>query len=162
MAELRYQQRVLEAPPRLAIRFDCDGREVVRELAGSAAVDALAREVALQATLVAADGAVVLNFGSDFVQCDRAIAGEIARHLVAAKLRLEELEQAERIAMDSAILLRAGSHFGLSNDPRILGMAKTEAVHNRDLRRFMAGGVKSKEAFGTPTIIVHPPKEKVH
>lgn len=83
-----------------------------------------------------------------------AVAVAIASALIAnAKLAQEKRPKtAEAIAVDSAILLRAGSNFGLSNNPKILGMAKTEAESNRDLRRFMLGGIRSTEILGTPGV----------
>jgi len=59
---------------------------------------------------------------------------------------------AEQMAFDSAILLRAGASFGLTSNPKILDMAKTEAESNRDLRRYMPGGIKGEEQFGRPGV----------
>lgn len=153
---MKYEQRVIDSRRVLAIRFSQDEKEVCLELDAGAA-DALARELALQSTLVGDDATVVVRVGRDYVSMDKQYAVQISRGLVRGKLRLEELEQAERIALDSAIMLRAGSNFALSNDPRIIDMAKVEAEHNRDLRRAMKG-IKSTEAFGTPALIRRPPK----
>lgn len=67
---------------------------------------------------------------------------------------------AEQIAVDSAILIRAGVPLGLSNNPKILDMAKTEAESNRDLRRYMPG-IKSEVQFGTPAIKSPTPLEAI-
>lgn len=163
---LHYEQKVLESPPRLAIRFRLDEseKEVIRELRAQE-VHALAREIDLQLGLIGAandDRHVLITFGAaDYINLERKIATQIAVWLMGAFRRLEELEQADRIAYDSAILLRAGSNFALSNDPRIIGEAVKEATHNRDLRRFMTEGVRSEVALGVPTIVVKPPTEKV-
>ncbi len=67
----------------------------------------------------------------------------------------EEIAQAEKIAQDQAILTRAGFPVGLSNHPKIKDEAAKIAAWDSKLRRYMPGGVKSKEVFGTPTIIQH-------
>ena len=87
---------------------------------------------------------------------------ELARAMLGQAQKAKELrpKEAEKIAFDSALLLRAGANIGLSNNPKILDMAKTEAVHNRDLRRYMPGGVKSTSVVGTPGLIKHEPQEK--
>jgi len=140
----------------LALRFSQNDKEVCAELDAGAA-DALARELALQATLIGDDVAATIQIGRDFVMLEKRVAVEVARGLIVGKLRLEELAQAERIALDTAILYRAGAPLGLSNDARIKDRAKTEAAWNSDLRRFMPGGVKSEEAFGVPGVILGPP-----
>lgn len=86
-------------------------------------------------------------------------ADELANALRSKARLAEEQEKGEKIAMDSAILMRAGVPFSFSNRFDILKEAIKEAAWNATLRRFMPGGVKSKEVFGTPTIIRHKPKE---
>ncbi len=88
------------------------------------------------------------------------IARLLARALHAKASRAEEVIEHERIARDHAILMRAGAPFGLTSRPEILREAITAAHHDRDLRRYMPGGVKSREVFGAPTIIVHPPRAR--
>lgn len=151
---MRYEQRVVEERRVLAIRFSQDGKEVVAELDAGRA-DALAREVALQAAISAAN-LVTFQIGTDFIVLEKKVATSVATALTIGRLKLDEMAQAERIARDSAIMLRAGSNFGLSNDPRILGVAKTLASWDSTLRRCMPGGVKSEEAFGTPALIQGP------
>ena len=152
---MKYEQKILEAERRLAMRFSQDGKEV-HALLDAAAADALARELALQAALVG-ERMVTVQFGRDFVMLEKRVALDVVAALIKGKLRIEELAEAERIARDSAILLRAGANFGLSNDPRILDAAKSAAAWDSELRRCMPGGVKSEEAFGTPALIQHPP-----
>jgi hypothetical protein len=92
------------------------------------------------------------------LQLEAQAAVEIAAHLLSAGRRAEEWAHAESIAADSAVLLRAGAPFSLSDDPRIRAEAAKEAAWNTDLRRAMPGGVRSREAFGLPTIKQTPPK----
>ena len=85
-------------------------------------------------------------------------ADDVANALKAVARKAEEWHSAERIASDQALLIRAGAPFGLSNEPLILGEAVKQAVHDRKLRRALPGGVKSKEVFGTPSIIQNKPR----
>jgi hypothetical protein len=87
-------------------------------------------------------------------------ADDLARALRAKARKAEEEEKALQIIADNAILLRAGFPLGLTNRPDLIAETIKEAVTNRDLRRYMPGGVKSEEVFGVPGIIQHPPKEK--
>jgi hypothetical protein len=96
--------------------------------------------------------------GKSFViQLEGRVAVELGAQLRQQGLLADEWAQAERIAADSAVLLRAGANFGLSSDPRILDEARKEAAWNSDLRRYMPGGVRSEECFGTPTVRAHQP-----
>lgn len=87
-------------------------------------------------------------------------ADELARALTAKARQAEEQQKAESIAYDAAILMRAGVPMGLSNRRDIIKEAMKEAAWNTNLRRYMPGGIKSKEVFGTPTVIRHDPKPK--
>lgn len=86
-------------------------------------------------------------------------ADDLASALRSKARLAEEEEKGESIALDSAILMRAGVPFSFSNRADILREAVKEAAWNCSLRRYMPGGVKSKEVFGAPTVIRHKPKE---
>lgn len=99
--------------------------------------------------------------GKSFVlQLEFQTALDIAQLLAGAARRAEEWANAERIAHDSAILMRSGAPFSLSDHPAILSEARKEAAWNGELRRAMPGGVKSEEVFGLPTILQSPPKAR--
>jgi len=83
---------------------------------------------------------------------------ELARAITAQARLAESHAKAERLIYDSAILLRAGAPFGLAPTRRHLNAAITEAVSNRDLRRYLPGGVRSQEVVGMPAVIAHPRK----
>lgn len=85
---------------------------------------------------------------------------EIAKALTAAAKQAEEVQNAGQIITDSAILMRAGAPFTLSSNPKILDAARSAAAWDRDLRRFMPGGVKSEAVVGTPTLIQEKPNGK--
>lgn len=153
---MKYDQKVLADRRMLAVRFGMDDKDASAEL-DVGAVDALAREIALQAALVG-DGQVTFQMGRDFVTLDRGPAADVVRFLHSGKLALEELIHAERIVMDSAILMRSGAPFSLSDHPVLKDEARKEAAWNSDLRRHMPGGVKSGEVFGLPKIIMENPQ----
>lgn len=86
-----------------------------------------------------------------------ALAPAFADALVAKARECDEQEHADQVVHDNAILFRAGVPIGLSNDPKIAEETVKEAVHNRDLRRALPGGVKSTVLLGTPAIVKEPP-----
>lgn len=104
------------------------------------------------------DKVLLLSGGILIAEMHWQKADELADLLHRKARQAEEQAKAERIINDSAILVRAGVSFTLSNRPDILKEAAKEAAWNRDLRRFMPGGVKSKEVFGLPSIVRHPAK----
>lgn len=92
-------------------------------------------------------------------------ARAIARALHIKALLAEEEARAESIIYDQAILMRAGAPFGLTNRRDMQHEAGKLAAWDTDLRRWIrgrrAGGIESREVFGTPTIIRHdPPRGK--
>ena len=81
-------------------------------------------------------------------------AEALARAIIAKVRACEEVEKAEAVARDAAILLRSGAPFGLTDHPLIQREAVKLAINDRDLRRFMPGGVKSESVLGTPAVVV--------
>lgn len=64
-------------------------------------------------------------------------AEQVSKALLAQARKAEEIDKAENIIHDNAILTRAGFPMGLSNHPLIIEETKKEAAHNRDLRRYI-------------------------
>lgn len=95
--------------------------------------------------------------GRMFLDLEWKAALELGQAFVAAARQAEEVAKAERIAFDSAILVRAGVPFTLSNRPEIIEMTKVEAVHNRTLRRAMQG-IKSASVVGMPVLFQEKPR----
>lgn len=106
------------------------------------------------------DRVLLLSGGILIAEMPWQAADQLARALTAKARQVEELQKAEAIAFDQAILMRAGVPFGLTNHRAILREAAKEAAWNTKLRRYMPGGVKSQEMFGTPAIICHKPKRE--
>lgn len=82
---------------------------------------------------------------------------EIGRAMIGKAKQAEELANPHKIIMDQAILFRAGFPLGLTNNRDIMSESIKTAMHDRDLRRFMTGGVRSKEVVGTPSLIQKEP-----
>lgn len=116
----------------------------------------------LQSLTIRSEGKKVLLFsGGVFIaEMPWRAADELANALRSKARLAEEEEKAGQIIDDTAILMRAGVPFSFSNRADILKEAMKEAAWSRDLRRYMPGGVKSKEVFGTPTIIQSSPRGK--
>lgn len=87
-------------------------------------------------------------------------ADELARALTVQARRAEELSKAMPIARDAAVLLRAGVPMGLSSHPKIKAEAVKIARDDRNLRRYMPGGIRSTEQFGAPAVHVHQPRKE--
>jgi hypothetical protein len=86
------------------------------------------------------------------LQLEAPMAIELSRHLYSAGKKAEEFMNAEQLILDGAVAMRAGLPFSFSSNQKIIDEAAKEAAWNTDLRRFMAGGVKSEEKFGLPSI----------
>lgn len=95
---------------------------------------------------------MLLSGGVLFADMPWQAADSLASALSAKARQAEEQVKAGDIIYDNAICMRAGLPFGLSNRRDIVCEAMKEAAWNTNLRRYMPGGVKSKEVFGTPTV----------
>ena len=87
----------------------------------------------------------------------------IAKGITIQARRVEEQLKHSAIAFDQAILMRKGLPIGLTSNPHILKEAKSEALYNPKLRKYipLAGNIGSQEIVGAPTIIKHKPKPPV-
>jgi hypothetical protein len=85
---------------------------------------------------------------------DAALALAKAIH-GTAKLA-EEWAKANEVALDHAVLVRAGVPIGLANHPEVRAEGEKQAVNNRDLRRYLRylpGGVRSTSSVGRPVVV---------
>jgi hypothetical protein len=76
----------------------------------------------------------------------------------ALRVKAKEVEEevcAEQIIADQALLLRAGAPFGLTAHRAILRESIKTAQFDRDLRRYLPGGIASKAIVMAPRIIQH-------
>lgn len=103
--------------------------------------------------LLLIDGRAVLD-----MPWDAAI--EVGRAFIEQARKAEEVTKALSIAGDQALLIRLGVPIGLTSHPSIQAEAAELAQSDPELRRYLPGGVKSKEVFGEPRVIRHPPRRK--
>lgn len=94
------------------------------------------------------------------LDCERGIAMQIAAALHYAGAVAEEfdVQRAQQVALDNALLLRLGVPVGLSDNPKILAESGKEAAWNTELRRAIPMGVKATTVVGTPSLTRHNPR----
>ena len=96
--------------------------------------------------VLAKDGVLI-----DELPWDKAL--DIGRALIVMARKAEEVAKATSIIYDQAVMTRAGwPHMGLTAHPKIIEEAGKEAAWNSDLRRYLPGGVKSKETLYPPGV----------
>lgn len=77
---------------------------------------------------------------------------ELGRALIAKGHLAEEIAKHEQVIEDQAILTRAGIPIGLAVDERVVQEAAKEAAWSTKLRRWIPGGVKSRQMVWGPTV----------
>ncbi len=80
------------------------------------------------------------------------VALDVSNALRIKARAAEEIAKAEGIIFDQALLIRTGAPLGFTDNPDIQNEAGKEAAHNPALRKYLPGGVKGTEQFGTPTV----------
>lgn len=100
------------------------------------------------------ENVLVIYNGKALLDLPYDVAGNLSHVLGSKAKQAEEYAKAEQVVADHALLMRAGAPFGLTNNPKLQDAAATVAAHDRDLRRFLPGGVKSEEHIGVPSVRV--------
>ena len=114
-------------------------------------------------TIVRREGnRVFINIGDHtFLELQWQAALEFGQAIIAISRQVEEIEKAEQVAFDGALMLRSGAPFGLAFNPKIQEMTKVEMIHNPTLRSAMSGmGIKQSAILGVPRLLMGPPKDK--
>lgn len=104
-----------------------------------------------------ADKVQIIKDGKLVMEMPWDAALEFTRAMRGVARLAETYAKANAVIIDHAILLRAGVPIGLTDGEKFHDEVAKEAAHNRDLRRYMPGGVKSKAIVGTPSVIRHKP-----
>lgn len=92
------------------------------------------------------------------------MAPEAARQLgkalcvKAGEAELANPRIADGLVRDQGLIFRLGLKLGLIGDRKLAREARKFAEEDRDLRRYLPGGVPSGETFGTPSVEVGAPK----
>lgn len=116
--------------------------------------------------LVRHEGArvLVLKDGRSLLDLPWQAALDLAKALQAQGKRAEEIDKAQAIIADQAIVTRLGFRFGLTAHPTLLREAAKEAAWNRDLRRAIpnhrAQGIASQTVVGAPRLIRSQPTKE--
>lgn len=98
------------------------------------------------------DHVLIIVDGRQIARMPAAAADAVASALKNAARIADEHANRDRIVFDHAILTRAGFPVGLTNRPDLQDRVRVESAWNREIRRYMPGGVKSAEVVGVPTI----------
>lgn len=105
---------------------------------------------------------IVIEEGKTVLNIPWEMADNLSKALTKYARKAEEMDKVDQIVRDQAILMRAGTPIGLSNNTDIQKEAVKEALYNKKLRRVMPnkmGNIESKENFGTPSLIQIKPKK---
>jgi hypothetical protein len=97
--------------------------------------------------------------GAMALDVERAAALQIAASLHAAGAKAEEQADPQTVADQSAVLIRMGVPFGLSDDAKIQDEAWNAAQWSPELRKAPLVGVPSRERVGVPSLIQTPPRK---
>lgn len=116
-----------------------------------------------EAVRVRQEGArvLVLRQGRALLDLPWQAALDLAKALHAQGKRAEEIDRAQAIIADQAIVTRLGFRFGLTSHPVLLKEATKAAAWDRTLRRYIppskAWGITSQQVVGSPRVLTHPP-----
>ena len=97
---------------------------------------------------------VVIYIGTKAVELPWYAALEIAKAIKIQGERAEEYALAPKIAVETAMMWKAGLPIGFTDNPRIKDIAANEAAWNKDLRKYMGPEVRVNAQFGKPKLIL--------
>lgn len=153
-------RRLIQIHWTAALAFCQSARQVVRDAELAAAGHAVEPTPEVSITVggvvlsARREADMVLFLGNGRLLFD--VPAEAAHQIWAAttgKAReAEELANAEKVALDAAILHRSGAPFGVAHAPVIRKEAAKLAQHDEKLRRYMKDGIKSAEVVPAPTV----------
>lgn len=104
---------------------------------------------------------LVLASGALLFEMPWTAAARLWKAVKTKALEADEMAHADQIALDGALLLRTGAPFGLTGNPKIQTEIAKEAVHNRDLRRYLPGDVKGTVILGAPVVRLAKPEDQL-
>ncbi len=95
---------------------------------------------------------VIITIDGRAIEMPWNAALDVGRALIKKARAAEEIAKAEGIIFDQALLIRTGAPLGFSSHPGIQAEAAKEAAYNSRLRKYLPGGVKATEQFGSPNV----------
>jgi hypothetical protein len=120
-------------------------------------------ELAIGKLSVRHEGAMVLVLfdGALKFEMPWRAAARLWRAVVTKARQADELAHADQVVLDGALMLRTGAPCGLTDNPAIQAEVVKAAVHDRDLRRYLPGGVKGTVILGAPVIRLADPGDQL-
>ena len=116
----------------------------------------------IKAVRVGRDGPNVVVYDAQTGQTYFNMPWEAARDLGKAirlqAARAEQTAKQPQVIADQALLIRKGIPLSLTPNPEVFAEAGKEAAHDRNLRRYLPGGVPSGVKFGMPRLFGRRPK----
>lgn len=92
--------------------------------------------------------------GKPLLCLDWSAADVLSTALRAAARQAEANAKASSIVLDQAFLVRAGSPFGLTLDPKVISEAKKEAAHNSEIRKMLPHTPdERRDDLGIPSVV---------
>jgi len=104
--------------------------------------------------LVIKDGVTLLDLPWD-------AARDLGKAMRLQSARAEQTAKVVQVIADQALLIRKGFPIALTPDPAVFKAAGNEAAHDRDLRRFVPGGVPSGVKFGMARLRGRPARRSI-
>lgn len=106
------------------------------------------------------DRVLLIVEGRELLNMPWQAADALASAIRAKAREAEEIAKADKVSLDAAIVLRAGVPIGLTSHPKIQAEAAKKAAWDSRLRRYLPGGIRSREMLGRPAVTVKPPKKE--
>lgn len=95
---------------------------------------------------------VIITIDGRAIEMPWNAALDVGKALIKKARAAEEIAKSEGLIFDQALLIRTGAPLGFSSHPDIQSEAAKEAAHNPQLRKYLPGGVKATEQFGSPNV----------
>lgn len=102
---------------------------------------------------------LILRNGVLILEMPYHAALELSKGLHIKAKQAEEEACAEQIIADQSLLIRAGAPFGLTAHRAILRESIKTAQTDRNLRRYLPGGIPSQSIVMSPSVNQHPPRK---
>ncbi len=99
------------------------------------------------------DKVIILLDGKLIATLPWEAAKQLSEAIKVQALLSEEYANADKVALDQAMMVRAGFPFGIANNPEIQRLSAHKAQYDDKARQVPLRGVKGKGIVGTPGLI---------
>ena len=104
------------------------------------------------------DRVLLIQGGRTVLDLPWDAAKDVAKAMRLQAARAEQTAKVVQVIADQALLIRKGIPLSLTPNPEVFAEAGKEAAHDRNLRRYLPGGVPSGVKFGMPRLFGRRPK----